>query len=85
MRSGSPIVDLWQLTNDTGWLSSALESFKEMCIQELSRNDSLPGAVAEEIIGLTCPNECNAPNGNCIKGRLNAENLKVVLSSASAH
>jgi len=49
-------------------MSSAVEGFKEMCLQELGRNASLPAAVAEQIVALSCPNECNAPNGNCADG-----------------
>jgi len=65
----SMIIGLWQLTNDTEWMSSALESFKELCMQELSRNGSLSAAVAEEIVAVACPNECNEPNGNCTNGK----------------
>jgi len=57
------------MTNDTEWMSSAVESFKELCLQELSRNESLPAAAAQQIIALTCPNECHKPNGNCVNGK----------------
>jgi len=56
-------------------MSSALESFKELCLQELGRNASLSASVADEIVALTCPNECNAPNGNCAKGKSVSETI----------
>ena len=50
-----------------------MEGFKELCLQELGRNASLSASVADEIVALACPNECNTPNGNCTKGKFVAE------------
>ena len=66
------------MTNGTEWMSSAVEGFKETCLQELGRNASLPASVAAQIIALACPNECNAPNGHCTDGKSVADITSVV-------
>lgn len=57
-----------QITGNYTWMYSALEALKESCVQELSRNSSIPSDITSGILANTCPNECSNSNGLCMNG-----------------
>jgi hypothetical protein len=57
------------ITGSSVWMYAALESYKQLCSQQLSLNSSIPPSVVDQIQKLNCPNECSGrTHGQCIDG-----------------